>query len=345
MTLEADASVRRGVTGLLAAQSNDGSWTSSIAVTALCLGAIINADLTGAPGGSETVTRGLDHLTTFLKRSLPTVPPTQHENTSSSVYPIALCIYPLFLANRPEDRMIVERSARYVKLAFVRCDPNNWRNAAGADARPLDLYRMHHIFEAISILEDDPPLFSYNNKRTRHTPSKFWRNALSYVTRCGSVDRVAAIGAESDTGSFSGFPAHPRTKPDTTAAADCAAGTAANYCLAGLAGLTYAGAADHPARSRAIEWLRSRFDSLKDASDCPARYTFLYLLSKIQRQSRVLNTPLTITQDSLPETIVNRVLASQAADGLWSGAPGHWGEDDPHLATALAIQALILASR
>lgn len=146
--------------------------------------------------------------------------------------------------------------------------------------------------------------------------------------------------------------------PDNKAGFDLATGRGRSYATAtcdGLAGLTAADVAqDSPARRAAIEWLEARAAQFgrvpghapvaaqADAAQASAggwsEGLWYYFAARVAEYLDEFRDKA--TSQAARELLLRELVARQRADGSWANATSYMREDDPLIATPLALLAL-----
>ncbi|MCB1724637.1 MAG: terpene cyclase/mutase family protein [Gammaproteobacteria bacterium] len=299
-----------GLHYLRGTQAKDGSWSNSVAVTALALRAFLNSYQRYTEEDGAFITRPVDFLLAHVHDD-----GSIGESDADRVATTALAITALQATRNPRHADVIANAQAF--LRGVQANERRW--VAATDARyggigdaggPPALWRQYLASDALRLTALDPT-------------DPLWSQSVIFVSRRQNPG----------DGSFGAF---PRDAGDP-------ATPSAPLTVAALVSLLHAGVANtDPRVAAARQWLDRHFaDQSPPGLDRPSEL-FAYL-DATAKALRALGDPVVggANGQLWRDVLIRRVLALYQPDGAWGdGAPGHGAGGDPALATALAVDTL-----
>lgn len=308
-------------------QAKDGSWSSSVGITALALRAFLESHRGYNEDDGAFITRPVAFLLAHVREDGSISETNQNRN-----YNTAVAITALQATGNPKYTDVIRNAQRF--LGQLQLDePDGYEPehryyggiGYGGDERP-DLSNQYMAIEALKAtgLDQDDPV---------------WQKALTFIDRC---QNRSESNDQPWAGNDGGFTYMPGYSPH---------GGTASYggmTHAGLLSLLYAGVdRDDPRVQAAYEWVRANY-TLDDNPGAKDKQGLFYYYNAFAKSMSAYGD--SIVKDSQGkehnwrEDLVNKLVSLQAQDGSWSNPYSpRWWEGDKHLVTAWSAIALNIA--
>ncbi|MGW8367820.1 MAG: prenyltransferase/squalene oxidase repeat-containing protein [Gammaproteobacteria bacterium] len=325
---EVRRAVDEGLSYLRDAQADDGSWSSSVGVTAIALRAFLESHRGYDESDGAFITRPVQFLLANVNPDGSITDDDEVGNYSTSVSIIAL-----EATGNPAYDEIIANAQAYLSDVITdeddlqRDDPYYGGIGYNAAERP-DLSNQYMTMEALraSSLDPDDPA---------------WERALIFVSRTQnrseSNDQPWAV----NDGGFTympGYSPHGGT------------GSYGSMTHAGLISLLSAGLDKHDPRiEAAYDWITANY-TLDDNPGAPnGEGLYYYYLTFAKSMSAYGADNITDSNGNVHNwrnDLASKLLELQDKDGSWvNERSARWWEDDRNLITARSVIALNLASR
>lgn len=324
---KAGRAVDAGLNYLRNNQAKDGSWSSSVGITALALRAFLESHRGYNEDDGAFITRPVAFLLAHVREDGSISETNQNRN-----YNTAVAITALQATGNPKHTDVIRNAQRF--LGQLQLDEQDGYEPEhryyggigyGGDERP-DLSNQYMAIEALKAtgLDQDDPV---------------WQKALTFIDRC---QNRSESNDQPWAGNDGGFTYMPGYSPH---------GGTASYggmTHAGLLSLLYAGAdRDDPRVQAAYEWVRANY-TLDDNPGAKDKQGLFYYYNAFAKSMSAYGD--SIVKDSQGkehnwrEDLVNKLVSLQAEDGAWSNPYSpRWWEGDKNLVTAWSAIALNIA--
>lgn len=305
-------------------QSDDGSWSGSVGVTALGLRAFLENRRGYSEGDGAFITRPVKFLLDHVNADGSISETNQNRN-----YNTAVSLNALVDTGNPAHAEVINNGQAFVKGLQLGEDDGYEKDhkyyggiGYGGDERP-DLSNIYMALEALAatgLNKDDPT----------------WKNALMFVSRSQNNSETNDLEFAGNDG---GFAYMPEYSPH---------GDAVSYgsmTSAGLLSLLFAGTdKSDPRVQAAYDWIRNNYtvDHNPGAKKNQGYFYYLNAFAKAMRaygESEV--TDAQGQSHNWRNDLVTKLQALQQPDGSWVNQDSpRWWEGDPNLVTAWVVITL-----
>jgi len=332
---QARLSMRKGLDYLLAAQEEDGSWRSSVAVTSLAATAFLRSPFASDEGYSRAIDAALAYV---VKCARPDggIFKEDYPNYSTS-----LAVMALAASRRPEYGPAIRRARGY--LSGLQMDESdgvkpadpNYGGVSYDGKKPPDLSNTHFAIEAIAtagLPKDDP----------------FFEKAVVFLERLQNRRASNDQPYAGDDGGFFYAKDESKAGQDTTEDGGRQLRSYGSMTYAGLLSYIYAGVRPEDERVRAAyDWVRTNYTL--DENPGVDQQGLFYYFHTFAKTLAVMGVER--VADASGEAhdwradLVKKLAALQREDGSWVNAHSRWMEADPVLVTAYGCLSLAWAMR
>ncbi len=362
LAAEVQAATERGAAYLTGRQDPDGAWRSDVygafkggdALTPLALRALLAQPPSGAV--ARAVARGLDYLAALAPGDDAEAPPP-----AFAVYTAAQAVEALSRSSKPEHRAALEawraeleRRQLTGDLGWSEDDPffGGWGYSSAVPAKPppgafqpplleantsATVFALQGLAAAGGTAADEPAcgaalIFLGRVQNFADPPSPFDDGGFFFIDRDPVRNKAGVAGTDEDGR------ARFRSYGSTTAD--------------GLRGLLLCGRSTADPRARAaLAWLEEHFSASQHPGDFAPRLAadrdglFYYWAASVTRTLRLAETGPELRPAGRPPVpwagdLARELVARQAADGSWSNPVVTMREDEPVVASSMALLAL-----
>ncbi|MBI4715785.1 MAG: terpene cyclase/mutase family protein [Nitrospirae bacterium] len=321
LRLQAEDAVDRGLKFLRSQQSEDGSWSHSVGITALAVNGFMESPRKYTEEDGPFMRKPLEYIAGNAK------PDGAIYDQGLEVYNTSVCLVALKKSGNPKYRKTVEKAQSYlVKVqsdegeGYTKKDKFYGGIGYGMDERP-DLSNLQWALEALK--SSDLPA---------NAPT--WENAIRFVqrtqNRSESNDQTWAV----NDGGFVYYPGNSK-----------AGGTRSygSMTYAGLLSFIYANVdRDDPRVQAAYRWIREHYTVEENPQ--MGDQGLYYYYHTFAKGLRAYGEPVVVDADGVRhnwrEDLVRKLSALQREDGSWFNRNGRWWESDKNLVTSYTVLSL-----
>jgi squalene-hopene/tetraprenyl-beta-curcumene cyclase len=313
-----------GLHYLRGTESEDGSWSGSVGITALGLRAFLENRRGYSEVDGAFVTRPIKFLMDHVNPDGSISETNQNRN-----YNTAVAMQALKAANNPAYDETIAKAQQF--LQGLQIDEQEGYEPShayyggigyGGDERP-DLSNIYMAVEALHSTDLDPK-------------DPVWAKAQTFITRCQNNSETNDQTWAADDG---GFTYMPGMSPHG------GSGSYGGMTSAGLLSLLFAGAdKNDPRVQAAYDWIRANY-TVDDNPGAKKGQGLFYYYNVFAKAMAAYGEPM--VQDTKGEAhnwrddLAKKLIALQAEDGSWvNTSSGRWWESDPNLVTAWSVIAI-----
>ncbi|MBI4721211.1 MAG: terpene cyclase/mutase family protein [Chitinivibrionia bacterium] len=318
---QAEDAVDRGLKYLRSQQEKDGSWSHSVGITALAVGAFMESPRKYREEDGPFIRKPLEYIAGQAK------PDGAIYDQGLEVYTTTVCLMTLRKSGSPKYRKVVEKAQSYlVKVqsdegeGYDRKDKFYGGIGYGMDERP-DLSNLQWALEALK--SADLPV---------NAPT--WEKAIQFVQRAQnrseSNDQTWAV----NDGGFVYYPGNSK-----------AGGTRSygSMTYAGLLSFIYANVdKDDPRVQAANRWVREHYTV--DENPMMGDQGLFYYYHTFAKALKAYGEPFVVdaagNRHNWREDLARKLISLQQGDGSWVNRNGRWWESEKNLVTAYTVLAL-----
>ena len=305
-------------------QAEDGSWSSSVGVTALGLRAFLENRRGYTEGDGPFITRPVKFLLNHVNEDGSISETNQNRN-----YNTAVAITALQATNNPAYAEIIANAQRYIHKLQLDSEegyePDHKYYGGigyGGDERP-DLSNIYHSIEAMKITGFD-------------ANDPMWENALTFISRSQNNSETNDQEWASNDGGFAYMPGY---SPH--------GGTVSygSMTAAGLLSLLYAGADKNDPRVKAAyDWIRANY-TVETNPGAKKNQGLFYYYNAFAKTMRAYGEKDLVDAQGVShnwrEDLTRQLKGMQSKDGSWvNNDSPRWWEGDKNLCTAWSVIAL-----
>jgi len=347
LLLESQAAVQRALRFLRTAQTPDGSWQHSPAITGIVLTAMLGSGQKEFGPASAPVSKGLAYIRSCAK------PDGGIYEEFYPVYSTSICAMALVEAGLPADRELLKKAQAFLLRAQAdtgeglgpeSVDYGGW--GYGKDRtgkmRRADLSNTQFALEAIHDLEqlaEQDRAVAGTGTGGASRAELAYQNAIRFLQRCqnlkGSNDRPWA----SNDGGFVYSPTESKAGP--TPSGGLRSYGAMTY--AGLKSMIYARLSKTDRRVlAAFNWARMHWSVTENPGlgQQGLYYYYLTMARALNAYGADVIVDAAGARHDWRRELVGQLLKVQRADGSWANENGRWMEQIPELVTAYAVLAI-----
>ncbi len=325
---KAKGATNRGLHYLRLSQSENGSWSNSVGITALALRAFLES----YRGYNETdgafITRPIQFILDNVNDD-----GSISEGIQARSYNTATAITALQLTNNPTYAKVIDNAQAFLKaLQIDEAEGYTEEHAYyggigyGGDERP-DLSNQYYALEAFRITSLDP-----------EDPA--WANALIFISR--SQNRSES-NDQAWAGNDGGFTYMPGYSPHG------GTGSYGSMTHAGLLSLLFAGLdKNDPRIQAAYDWIRLNY-TLEDNPGAKNKQGLYYYYTAFAKSMYSYGDAIVTDANGIEhnwrDELAEKLLSLQHEDGSWVNEQVRWWEGMQDLVTARCVIALNLVIR
>ncbi|HEX5105638.1 MAG TPA: prenyltransferase/squalene oxidase repeat-containing protein [Pirellulaceae bacterium] len=366
MKAEIEKSLTRGCEWLIVQQADDGGWHSKTygqlkdgaAVTALALHTLSLCSKEIRQQHAGAIERGFAFLDSGIEKRGTLASPDG--SLDFPTYAAALWLSAVNRLWHPRDsRKVVEYlvGAQVVEArGFDKSSPSygGWDFLGPDDAKGIttgtNISVTRHALEALAIQRDRNQKGGLSREATEALKDPIQGTGKAYVLRCQQADGGFAFTCEpASLNNKAAYSESELTKPRSYGTATCDGVLALVACIkatapGGLPDFDKPVTIEDPAITKALAWLAKRpglelvpgFEGFPPEAGWDRGLRFYYYAAL----SRVLPLFPLSERDSRSAALARHIIGLQQEDGRWENESDRMRENDPLIATALAVVAL-----
>jgi len=321
---KAKRAVDNGLRFLRDQQSEDGSWSASVGITALALRAFLQSHRQYTEEDGPFITRPINFILSNVK---PDGSITESINNRN--YNTAVAITALQATANPDYLPVIANGQKFIKglqldeTSGYQPDHKFYGGIGyGGDERP-DLSNAYMAVEALQATSFDPD-------------DPVWGKALVFISRSQNNSETNDLAWAKNDGGFAYMPGY---SPH---------GDAVSYgsmTHAGLIGLLFAGVdRNDPRVQAAYKWIMAHYTLEENPGAKHNQGLFYYynaFAKSMAAYGEVEVTDSNGVKHNWRDDLARKLLALQGADGSWVNTDSpRWWEGNKHLVTAWSVIAL-----
>ena len=321
---KAKRAVDNGLRFLREQQAEDGSWSTSVGITALALRAFLESPRQYSEDDGPFITRPVEFILANVKADGSIT-----ESINNRNYNTAVSITALQATANPKYRQIIDNGQKFIK--GLQLDESQGYESDhkyfggigyGGDERP-DLSNAYMAIEALKVTSFD-----------QNDP--VWEKALLFISRSQNNSETNDLDWAGNDGGFAympGFSPH---------------GGSVSYgsmTHAGLIGLLFAGIdRNDPRVKAAYEWIMANY-TLDDNPGAKHNQGLFYYYNAFAKSMAAYGEAVVTDSNGVKhnwrDDLSRKLLALQGDDGSWVNTESpRWWEGNKHLVTAWSVIAL-----
>jgi squalene-hopene/tetraprenyl-beta-curcumene cyclase len=318
---QVEDAVDRGLKFLRAQQSEDGSWSHSVGITALVVKGFMESPRKYTEEDGPFIRKPLDYIVSKAK------PTGAIYDQGLEVYNTSVCLMALKDSGDTKYKPLIEKAQKYlVKVqsdegeGYTKKDKFYGGIGYGSDERP-DLSNLQWALEALKAA--DLPV---------NAPT--WDKAVKFVQRTQNRSESNDLKWAGNDGGFVYYPGNSK-----------AGGTRSygSMTYAGLLSLIYANVdKGDPRVQAAYRWVKDHYTL--DENPVMGNQGLYYYYHTFAKTLKVYGEPYVVDANGVRhnwrEDLAKKLLSLQKEDGYWVNENGRWWESDKTLVTAYTVMAL-----
>jgi squalene-hopene/tetraprenyl-beta-curcumene cyclase len=305
-------------------QAEDGSWSSSVGITALALRAFLESHRKYTEADGPFITRPVEFLLSYVKED-----GSISESNNNRNYNTAVAITALQATGNPAHDQVIKNAQKFLlglqldeKDGYAPDHKYYGGIGYGGDERP-DLSNAYLAIEALKATSLDPN-------------DPVWSKALVFISRTQNNSETNDLDWAKNDGGFAYMPGY---SPH---------GEAVSYggmTHAGLISLLFAGVdRDDPRVKAAYEWIKANYtlDENPGAKHNQGLYYYYNAFAKsMTAYGEAEITDSNGIKHNWRNDLARKLLSLQNEDGSWVNQESQrWWEGNKHLVTAWSVIAL-----